>query len=222
VTVNAVSSTPPTNTRPGQLCHITEEEFSDTMTDDVTFDADCDTNGNDTNETALMYFSRISKHYLHLVKSSPSSSPVSRHEMLFPVIADSGANYHMFRDRSFFQTLTPTTGNVLLGDGKTSLSIQGVGTVYCRIGSQVLRIPHVRYVPDLSESIYSLFLHVKTPHHGLESSYENGLFLQFPQFKTQAIIGDNDIYLDMVPANMNNIDQSSSGTTATLDTSDFC
>ncbi len=49
--------------------------------------------------------------------------------MLFPVIADSGANYHMFKDREFFETISPASGTVLLGDGKTTLSIQGVGTI---------------------------------------------------------------------------------------------
>jgi len=216
------SVTPTTSTRTGQLRHLTEEEFSDAVTDDVTLDADCDTNGNHTNKVALMYFSRISKHYLFLVKSSSSPVSPSRHNMLFPVITDIGANYHMLNDRSFLQTLAPATGNVLLGDGKTSLSIKGVGTVYCHIGSQVLMIPNVRYVPDLSESIYSLFLHVKTPNHGLESSYENGLFIKFPQFCTKAIIGDDGIYLDMVPADLSNMNNSSFDTTAKVDTSDFC
>jgi hypothetical protein len=43
---------------------------------------------------------------------------MSRHDMLFPVIADSWANYHLFRDRDFFQTLAPATGIVTLDDGK--------------------------------------------------------------------------------------------------------
>jgi hypothetical protein len=43
--------------------------------------------------------------------------------MAYPIIADSGANYHMFKEIEFFDSLTPTTGNVILGDGKTSLSI---------------------------------------------------------------------------------------------------
>jgi hypothetical protein len=149
------SVTPATSTRTGQLRHLTEEEFSDAVTDDVTLDADCVTKGNDTNEAALMYFSRISKDYLRLVKSSSSHVSPSRHDMLFPVIADSGANYHMFNDRSFFQTLAPATGNVLLGDGKTSLSIKGVGTVYCRIGSQVLTIPKVKSGMDCLSSFPS-------------------------------------------------------------------
>jgi hypothetical protein len=46
--------------------------------------------------------------------------------MQFPIIVDSGANYHMFREQAFFEDLFPASGNVLLGDGKTSLSIQGV------------------------------------------------------------------------------------------------
>lgn len=33
----------------------------------------------------------------------------------------------------------------------------------------------------------------------MDSSYENGLFVKFPHFQTKAIIGEDDIYLDMIP-----------------------
>jgi hypothetical protein len=49
--------------------------------------------------------------------------------MKYPIIIDSGANFHMFRDHEFFTTLLPASGKVVLGDGKTSLPILGVGTV---------------------------------------------------------------------------------------------
>lgn len=52
--------------------------------------------------------------------------------------------------------------------------------------------------------IYSLFLHVQQPQHGLESSFEGGLFLKFPDFTTKAIIGQDDIYLDFKPASSSN------------------
>jgi hypothetical protein len=119
--------------------------------------------------------------------------------MAYPIIADSGANYHMFKEIEFFDSLTPTTGNVILGDGKTSLSIQGIGTVKMKIEEHELCIDNVRYVPDLAESIYSLFLHIKCPHHGLQSSFEDGLKIIFPEFTTSAILGKDDIYLDAVP-----------------------
>jgi hypothetical protein len=83
----------------------------------------------------------------------------------------------MFRDREFFSSLLPATGKVILGDGKTSLPIEGVGTVKCLIGSNELTIENVRCIPTLSESIYSLFLHVKLPQHGINSSFESGLSL---------------------------------------------
>jgi hypothetical protein len=51
----------------------------------------------------------------------------------------------------------------------------------------------------LSESIYSLFIHIKTPNHGLESSFDKGLILHFPDFSISALIGHEDIYLDMQP-----------------------
>jgi hypothetical protein len=77
-------------------------------------------------------------------------------------------------------------------------------------------------VPGLSESIYSFFLHLQTPHHELDSSYEKGLFLQFPKFKTKAIIGTTDIYLDMVPLDTNNPGHQTSSNTSHLGTSQFC
>jgi hypothetical protein len=119
--------------------------------------------------------------------------------MQYPIILDSGTNFHMFKDRELFETLHPASGHVILGDGKTSLSIKGVGTVKCKIGLHVLRIENVRYIPDLAESIYSLFLHIQCPSHGLHSSFDTGLFIIFLEFRTKAIVGTDDIYLDAVP-----------------------
>jgi len=126
---------------------------------------------------------------------------MARHSMQYPIIVNSGANFHMFRDRIFFTHLTPAIGKVILGDGKTSIPIQGIVTVACTIGKHQLVIENVRCVPTLSEPIYSLFLHTQLPHHGVYSSFEEGLFLQFPDFKTKALIGQSDIYLDATPSN---------------------
>ncbi len=84
-----------------------------------------------------------------------------RHAMKYPVIVDSGANFHMFRELDFFTSLTPAQGHVILGDGITRLPIHGIGTVTCHIGGDKVCIENVRYVPDLLESIYSLFCHIK-------------------------------------------------------------
>ncbi len=54
----------------------------------------------------------------------------------------------MFRDREFFSSLLPATGKVILGDGKTSLPIEGVGTVKCLIGSNELTIENVQYIQN--------------------------------------------------------------------------
>jgi len=155
--------------------------------------------GNDTNDESLQYFDRVTNHYLRLVKSSQPETP--RHNMKFPIIADSGANYHMFKELQFFDTLVPAKGKVFLGDGKTSLSIQGIGTIKLCIEGQELLVENVRCIPELSESIYSLFLHVQCPNHGIHSSYETGLHIKFPSFTTQAVLGTHDIYLNAVPAN---------------------
>jgi hypothetical protein len=105
----------------------------------------------------------------------------------------------MIKDQEFFTTLSQVSGKVILGDGKTSLSIQGVGTVKCIKGSHELILENVRYVPSLSESIYSLFLHIQHPGNEIHSLFEQGLFLTLPEFESQAIIGRDDLYLDAHP-----------------------
>lgn len=137
--------------------------------------------------------------------------------MKFPIIEDSGANFHMFCDRDFFETLHPASGQVILGDGKTTLPIQGIGTIKVRIGDNTLIVDNVRYIPELSESIYSLFLLIRTPQHGLNSSFEDGLYITFPTFQTKAIIGKDDIYLDGAPVSSNTaISNSSTSFTTAL------
>jgi hypothetical protein len=81
-----------------------------------------------------------------------------------------------------------------------------LGTVKCHIGVHEHTIENVCYVPTLSESVYSLFLHIKQPEHGIESSFECGLFSKFPLFQTQAVIAINDLYLDAVPLGNKNDD----------------
>jgi hypothetical protein len=154
----------PNQTNPGTastLRHITEDVYEVALTEDV---VDVSPVDNDTNEESLFYFTCLTNHHLCLVKTCNSS--VSRHDMKYPIIADSGANHHMFRDREFFEDITPASSKVILGDGKTKLDIKGVGNVCCFIEGHIITIPNVRYIPELAESIYSLFLHIQHPEHG--------------------------------------------------------
>jgi len=186
----------------GQLCHLTEELIEDGHSNespdgsDVLLDS---TLSNDTNQEDLIYFVPMTNHYLRLVWST--NPGISHHSMKYPIIVDSGANFHMFPGREFFTTMSPATGYVLLDDGKTILQIQGIGIISCKIGQHTLTVDHVRYIPDLAESIYSLFLHIQCPSHSLFSSYDEGLNIIFPEFRTKAILGQNDVYLDAAPAN---------------------
>jgi hypothetical protein len=131
-------------TASGQLRHITEEMFADAS--DGNDREDSVDESNDTNEADLLYFARVSNHYLRLVKAAHGQDLLSRHQVKFPVIADSGANYHMFKEPEFFESITPAKGTVILGDGKTSLPIHGVGTIKCFIGDHLFRINNVRYM----------------------------------------------------------------------------
>ena len=63
--------------------------------------------------------------------------------MQYPIIVDSGANYHMFKEHEYFDTLVPTQGQVIFRDGKTVLPIQGIGQVKCTVGSETLTIDNV-------------------------------------------------------------------------------
>ena len=193
----------PASSSSGKLHNLKEEISEEDLPAEELSEILHDTPSNDTNEDDLYFFASLTNHYLWLVKSTPSLSTTSRHSMEYPVIADSGANFHMFKETEFFEDITPFSGHVILGDGKTKLNIQGIGTVLCRIGDNVLQINDVQYVPELVESIYSLLLHIKQPQHGLQSTFDQGLHIKFPLFHTQALVGTNDIYLPITPHEVN-------------------
>jgi len=178
----------------GQLRNIKKEMFEDAVSEEDDVQADC---SNDTKEDDLHYFSRLTNHYLCLVKSNPSSSVASRHTMKYPVIADSGATFHMFKEKEFFTNIIPANGSILLGDSQTALPILGIGTVRCKIEIHILEIENICYVPLLAESIYSLFVQIQHSGYGLHSSCDTGLFIKFPDFQMKAIIGNPDIYISM-------------------------
>ncbi len=110
---NAVTSGSQSGVSTGQLRHLTEEAFEDALELEIKDESD-DVTSNDTNEVDLLYFSRVSNHYLRLVKNDHLKSFRSRHHI---VIIDSGANFHMFKDREFSTSLSPASGKVILGDG---------------------------------------------------------------------------------------------------------
>jgi hypothetical protein len=112
-------STSTTSTR-GQLRHILEEEAPRIDDEDACLVSDDDPD-NDTKDEVLNYFSLVTQHYLRLIKTKPGL--VTRHSIQFPIIANSGANFHMFREKEFFSSIQPATGQVILGDGKTTLPI---------------------------------------------------------------------------------------------------
>jgi len=112
----------------GKLRNL-KEEGSEDKSPEALSKTLLDTTSNDTNEADLYYFACLTNHYLQLVKSSPDKSTLSRHSMKYPVIADSGANFHMFKESEFFEDVQPFSGQVILGDGKTKVEIQGIGMV---------------------------------------------------------------------------------------------
>jgi hypothetical protein len=53
-----------------------------------------------TNEDDLHYSARMANHYLRLLNTSALLTH-SHHPMQFPIIADSGANFYMFKEKDF-------------------------------------------------------------------------------------------------------------------------
>ncbi len=82
---NGTSSSSPITGSTGYLRHFTDNVFEDAAAEN-TVDASTDDVSNDTNEEDLIYFARMTKHYLHLVKSSSSQNVISRHDMQYPII----------------------------------------------------------------------------------------------------------------------------------------
>jgi hypothetical protein len=68
-----------------------------------------------------------------------------------------------------------------------------------KFGESILVIDNVRYIPSLTESIYSLFVHIQSPGHAVHSSFTDGLSIIFPDFESKALIGPDDIYLNASP-----------------------
>ncbi len=108
---------------------------------------------------------------------------------------------------------------MILGDGKISLDIKGIGTIKMMIDGHELQVDNVRCIPDLAESIYSLFLHIKCPSHGLNSSIDDGLHITFPSFMTKAILGQDDIYINEVPVSTTSVLQQSPSPNSVTSTS---
>jgi len=119
---NSSSSSIPSD----QLQNLKEEIFEDAVAD-VSHDVVPDSGSNDTNEDKLNMFNHLKNHYFHLVKTKSSTTMDTRHNMPYPVIPDSGAKIHMFKELEFSESI-PAGASAILGDGKSKLPTQGIGT----------------------------------------------------------------------------------------------
>ena len=144
---SSLSFNQPVKTR--NLHHITEDIFEDAAEVIVSDFQSEEVPDNDTNEDALLYFACVSRHYLHLVKSSLLNNVSPRHDMKYPVIADNGANFHILNDTEFFDFILPARGQVLLGDGKTFLLTKGIGSV-----NAILMVIYLQFLIFVMLQIY--------------------------------------------------------------------
>ena len=124
---------------------------------------------------------------LTLDTSLATPSPPDRRPTDFPmVIANSGANRSMVNELAFFQSdisPPPPSAVVLLADN-SSIPVLGIGTASCTDGTNSFTLPNVLYVPQLTDSLYSLQEHWRTPGHDVRKTSEDNLELVFPTFTT--------------------------------------
>jgi len=52
---------------------------------------------------------------------------------------------------------------------------------------------------DIFEDACVEYVEDQQPKHGLHSSLDEGLFIIFPKFRTKAVLGKNDVYLEGLP-----------------------
>ena len=105
-------------------------------------------------------------------RSSLSQSSLS------PMIADSGATDHMVNDPSSFVDLRPVhPSSVVKLANASSIPILGIGTAFCTAHGHHFSLVDTLYVPALSDSLYSLQVHARLPHHDFSKSG-----LSFPTF----------------------------------------
>jgi len=100
-------------------------------------------------------------------------------------IVDSGAYPHMIKDKCHFTALQPWTDtkttHVTLADGDATAKIEGLGNVQLKINNHYYELKDVLYVPDLSDSLFSVKKHQETPGHYAHFE-KNELTLAFPTF----------------------------------------
>ena len=136
------------------------------------------TNSNNENTTPYTNVTNISA-----LTVLPSLEPTNAYPM---VIADSGANRTMVNEIDFFQdnlSPPPPSAVVLLADN-SSIPVLGIGTASCTDGTNSFTLPNVLYVPQLTDSLYSLQEHWRTPGHDVRKTSEDNLELVFPTFTT--------------------------------------
>ena len=127
----------------------------------------------------------------------PSLEPSNPYPM---VIADSGANRTMVNDIDFFQaplSPLPPSAVVLLADN-SSIPALGIGTASCTDGTNNFTLPNVLYVPQLTDSLYSLQEHWRTPGHDVRKTSEENLELVFPTFTTPLTL-TTDLFAPIYP-----------------------
>ena len=125
------------------------------------------------------------------------------------IIIDSGSTADMFGEEKFFSNLHLYDDSnkhdriVILGDGSTSIFVDGIGTVDFQLNGKRIIKNNVLFVKKLADPLLSLKSHIK--FSGCEMWSDSvQVFLQFPKGNLMANIED-EITMEIKPTVLSEI-----------------
>ena len=148
---------------------------------------------------------QIINHYLKIscnrvnIKQDETNQISMQNKSTITFVIDSGAYPHMCNNPSAFATYTKwpedhKIQNVTLADNSKA-SIEGIGSIQCKIGDHDYTIKGVLYVPNLSSSLFSVKQHCEKPGQ-LVHFDSNMVTIAFPTFTHNLQIKD-EITMDI-------------------------
>ena len=115
------------------------------------------------------------------------------------MILDSGATHHMSGNRDLFDSYSPLTSlqQVILGDGRTTTKIHGIGTIDYLVDGHRILLHNVYYVPGIVDTLYSVKQHIKFLHCSFHAE-NHVMSLTYPTFTLAASVAD-EVHVTITP-----------------------
>ena len=111
-----------------------------------------------------------------------ATSSISPNSTTRVAVADTGATYHMFPDKSAFISCKRISNLQVRMGNNSFLPVLGRGTVIISLNSQRVLVRHALHIPGLAVPLYSLRVHLKQSGCSFLGTFEPGMLVYFPSF----------------------------------------